>query len=1761
MFDLIHMKRICVVLMALSVTAVLTSFVVHDKRKDKVMDDLWRQYETAMEYDRIRKASDILEDIRDIALRKGCAWDFYDAWEKYVQCCTRRDWKLHDELAARMDEEVRGFGEPVLTYLLDSRTMSAEELVEKINADALLLRTRKNIDVYEGYGTVFSDIIVPTVRNDYEFVLWHLFASKIYDNRFADVSYKMLLDEIGDVYPQAGLAEYHYIMNRKNGDEQASELEDFAKRYEGRAVALPAYLNIARIGLESAADKEDQEFFMDFRERLKGYERLRESYRSGVEKLIADRIEGFDLLIRHLDEEVLSAEISDGKAELYLRNIDKLKIRILDDGETVGETVLENPVCSYYACDTLHYDLPALDDGNYIMEFFSGARKLGERQYQKYSLSMACRQDAEGFAIYVADYRTGRPVECVDLEVVKSGKVVETVRDFRIEGFARLPESVSSILDGPGMCYLRCMAVDGSGRKMKSKSAGLRLRDPFAVDPAAVTSAVLLPERSAYNPDETVRYKAVIYESLSDGSLKTVAEGEIVTVELKSPNGETLASEELRTNEFGSVVGGFPLDRAELYGVHSLVVSSSDGSSIGSCRFAVDEYVLPAFDLVFDSPKKVFHEGDEVVVTGKVMSLSGHSLSSASLEAVVSLGDRTIMKESFKPAPDGSFAVSFKDEADEENRYRSYSVEIKVADVTGETKSFHFSQPVLTEPRLEAVLYNSSDGSACLREGLDGEIMVLDDEHAEISCIARYHYGARECKGLPLEYRLLKDGDTVLEGGVSAGDVLDLPFEGLRSGLYRFVLSYGGVERQLHLLRIREDDSHVCHDVENVFYKLDGDDVRVHFGAGCAPVWAAVEWFDGKGRLLESDLVYLEKGELKVLEYGNGYGTGVRMKVLYFRNGRCYSFSETWTRPLPSKELPLSISSFRDEAAPGSDCSVSVMTDADAEVLVSVFDVATEHIMPNRWRRVTPRPVHMASVPASEKNGMDGDIRINDMGREFHLFMYGRGSDGFVSLEESTVVGYGSRMTGVKAARKTGHSVMDNAAEEAIPFQLTDEAVYESLDIREDFSASLAFEPFLRPDEDGSVNLDFKTSDKLSAFVVSVFAHDKDMNNALVRREMVVTLPVMLSVVQPQYLYAGDRYVLNASVSNTSSSEMQGIIRLDVFNGTDYKSGTPLVSRSADIGIAAGSSSSASFDMDVPSGVDTLGFRLLFTGTAMSSDSDAVMTDGLFVTVPVYVAEQVIEEAHSAVLLEGKSEEMLLDELKGRFVNGSYAGAEYAEVTVLDMLYDALPFVAEAESNDAVALSEAMYVNLLAAGLRAETGEPFEEYVDAAMRIASKILACRDANGGFAWFEGMNASPIITAVVLERFAGIRDRGLLPLVVDMLGEDAVDTYADAVAEAVRYLDSDYFNASGRPVWHGRLSLWQYLNVRSKYVGVSFDTSAARRADGGKRYREFRKSVKECLTPSGGGTVTDGAVVCKARMLAILDALSSSEQGLALAGAWGLSSSSGRIRRTMRRELASLKEYAVGHPSGGIYYPAAVIPFKGLLESEAYAHALISDLFRGLSSDEELGEGLSEMADGISLWMMLQKETQQWGTDAGFVEAMASICDASDDVKSVKVIVLKKRFLKPFEDVKASGNGFRISVEYHRDGRKLSEGDVLHLGERITARYSLWSEENRSFVRLAVPRPACMRPEQQLSGWAGGWLRPLAYGSPYAYREVKADRTLYWIDVFPEEDTVIEEELFVTQEGTFISPAAEIESLYAPHYRANDGFRPSVSVLRR
>ena len=105
-------------------------------------------------------------------------------------------------------------------------------------------------------------------------------------------------------------------------------------------------------------------------------------------------------------------------------------------------------------------------------------------------------------------------------------------------------------------------------------------------------------------------------------------------------------------------------------------------------------------------------------------------------------------------------------------------------------------------------------------------------------------------------------------------------------------------------------------------------------------------------------------------------------------------------------------------------------------------------------------------------------------------------------------------------------------------------------------------------------------ADKLSTFIVQVYAHDVNMQNALVRQEMVVSLPVKLSVVEPKYLYKGDRYVLHGTVSNSSDSPVDGIAALQVYPSSDWQGSAPLETLSQSLIVPAGGSVPFEFEVD-----------------------------------------------------------------------------------------------------------------------------------------------------------------------------------------------------------------------------------------------------------------------------------------------------------------------------------------------------------------------------------------------------------------------------------------------------------------------------------------------------------------------------------------------------------------------------------------------------
>lgn len=1749
-----------------------------------VLTELWKQYDEAKSKDRPKKQSEIAKQIVEEAEKQHLAWDFYDGWNSYISAESSINWRTRNDNWKEFAAAAKAFDEPIVLYMvyMDGYSYSGREKLDYdafVKENAARLKAAHNDAFYtEGLRHEMSAQLPSYISNDYEYVLWR------------NGDYEALKEYLGESYPNAAYAEYKIAMARKDTLRKEA-LEAFVKKYDGKAIALygKGELLSARLN-ELHKAKAGQDEYKALDQEAVTLEKQRKAF-SGSEAKIVSLYNAFDTVHDYLNAKSIITKVVRNELKVFTRNVSRVKLSISESGEkdVLLTKTLDNEKNSFFVYDTLTFALPPMDDGSYVVTTTSVQDKKvsSMADFSRYSISMATRADSKGWGAYIAEQNTGRPIGKADVVLKKNGEEVARVKDFVFRnGFTTLPDEIAKKIkdNSKGWFEIYC-SYKGTDNLVK-KSNGLTIRSMASSTGERYPSGDycnVYTDRGAYNPGDTVCFKGVLYSGDLVKSARAAASHLGVEAVLMDSEWNEVEKLKLETNEFGSVAGEFVLPEGLRNGFFSIQLSS--GNHEGSANFRVDEFVLPTFSISFDPVKELYLPGDMVKMTGKIESYSGHSIVGADVTYKVHTFGKTVKEGTLVPDADGKFEIEFQSDKDDDWEY--YNIDLKVVDGTGETQEAHSGIGISKSISVSASVKNTVDASCDLKVGsasvvADGNVRVelkLRNSYETVS--GKVTYEIRKVKGdLRSEDGIRKADDTVLvvSGEAESGEIKDIDMSSFGAGLYYIeakasVTDNDGKEVKdddtVYFLMISENDKAIDAPVKDYFRAIStnvetGENMKIQYGTADGTIWAVAELFGENRTLLERRMVNINgkrgtDGSLTELEfeYKDTYPDAVFFQLFYFKNSSSKTFSKEFRRIKHTLDLPLEWESFEDKTLPGREYTFTLKTSPSVEILAAIYDKSVDRINSNYWGTVSMRQFSAERVGISARAGRNSDD-VNDADG----LLYDDWDDDMM-LEEKAVVGYGVaknssvRIRGLARASMTNFAlVADDAVEmDAAPMMMSkaagaieEEAAFEEMpevEIRENFAKTLAFEPFLRSGKDGKAELKFRTSDQLSTFNVRLYAHDKSMRNAYLAREMVVSIPVKVSVTEPKYLYVGDKYDMAVNVSSNADAPISGTMFLYQYAGKDYQNSEPVKVSSFKIMVPARASVSHSFEVAVPENAEQeIGLKAAFVADGFS--------DGLFVSVPVYETSQILTEAHSAVILPGMDKEAELEKIRKAFVNTSYHGAEYKEISIIDMVKEAIPTMVEPESEDVISLSEAYYVRKVAESLGVVVSSELSNE-----KLVEKIAACRNADGGYGWFEGMNSSPVLTAVLLERFAKLRDAGL--------GDEGVALKLDS---AVKYLDDSYFRVDW-PFWCGGISMEQYLFVRSLYPSVEFDPKDSGN-DFAKRMKEFKKDVKTYLVPKSERGL-NGQILEKARRLRTLSELVSSDEGIVLANKWGVAlGAKRRMLSSLADDVVSLKEYAADHKDGGMYYPNAVMPFRGLLESEAYAHSMICDLFTdyaggfgGVVPAPDAAKA-TRIADGIRIWLMLQKETQKWGEEPAFVDALNSIMAGSDEVKATKVILMTKTYEKPFREIKAAGNGFSIERKFFLNDEEIAPGAVLKVGDRVRIEYKIWNDENRSFVLLRAPREATLRPVQQLSGMYGWGIRPLRVGNwfsfqPHGYRNVKSARTEFYFDTYPEESTTISEEFYVIQAGTFNAPVVEIESLYAPHYRANVGYEGAIEVV--
>jgi uncharacterized protein YfaS (alpha-2-macroglobulin family) len=215
------------------------------------------------------------------------------------------------------------------------------------------------------------------------------------------------------------------------------------------------------------------------------------------------------------------------------------------------------------------------------------------------------------------------------------------------------------------------------------------------------TKTFFFTDRGIYRPGQTVHFKAIHLQG--DGTTNKLLTNTSLYIELKDVNYQTVGTQTLTTNEYGTVSGSFVIPQGLLNGNMQLY------TYYGSASFSVEEYKRPKFEVNFEPVKGSYKLNEEVKVSGIAKAFAGYNIDGADVSyrvvrnvqypgwwywyrgwgntnpveidnGVMKSNDTGAFEIKFKALPDP--AVSKKDQPT-----YTYTVYADVTDLNGETHS------------------------------------------------------------------------------------------------------------------------------------------------------------------------------------------------------------------------------------------------------------------------------------------------------------------------------------------------------------------------------------------------------------------------------------------------------------------------------------------------------------------------------------------------------------------------------------------------------------------------------------------------------------------------------------------------------------------------------------------------------------------------------------------------------------------------------------------------------------------------------------------------------------------------------------------------------------------------------------------------------------------------------------------------------------------------------------------------------------------
>ncbi|MCK4359567.1 MAG: hypothetical protein KAW92_12680 [Candidatus Cloacimonetes bacterium] len=1025
------------------------------------------------------------------------------------------------------------------------------------------------------------------------------------------------------------------------------------------------------------------------------------------------------------------------------------------------------------------------------------------------------------------------------------------------------------------------------------------------------------------------------------------------------------------------------------------------------------------------------------------------------------------------------------------------------------------------------------------------------------------------------------------------------------------------------------------------------------------------------GKILKKEWIYLNDQqkliEILVKEKHRG---NFSVQFTFVKHNRLYVSNYVVNVPWTNKQLKLEFETFRDKLLPGEKEEWRIkIKDSEgdkvaAEMLTTLYDASLDAFRANYWHfninsyyygqlywqsntgfsveystLVSPNWNIYRSMAYKEYDALNwfGIYWYGSYhGKNKMLFKSQRGGEfeqGIVGIEAPTTSDKldspGMKEESIMLANGEIGGLDESYELDVITAGVEEKRLQEvdlsAVEARTNFNETAFFYPQLKTNEQGDVIISFTIPEALTKWKMMGLAHTKDLKTGTIQNELVTQKQLMVVPNAPRFLREGDEIIFTAKISNLVEKELEGVAELKLFDAitmqpVDAKFNNKKTKKS--FKVKAEQSTLVSWEISIPEGIQAVTYRVVAKAGNFSDGEEKalpILTNRMLVTesLPLPVrGNQTKTFKFDKLLDSGKSKTLRNHKLTLEFTSNPAWYAIQALPYIMEYPYECSEQIFSRLYANSIAShiansspkikrvfdswkdtpgSKALLSNLeknqeLKALLLEETPWVLDAQneterkkrvavlfdlnrmaneLDTAIR---KLQEAQVSNGGWSWFKGMPDSRYITQHIVTGLGHLDHLNIRTVRQD-------DKVWNMLKKAVSYLDErireDYEwllkHASDMDDDHISSIQIQYLYSRSYFKDIPINDRNE------KAFNYFKGQAKKYW-------------LNKSKYMQGMIALALHRYD---------------DKETPKNIIASLKEFSLYSEEMGMYWKdnyAGYYWYQAPIEIQA----LFIEAFDEVTHDKE-------SVENMKVWLLKQKQTQDWKTTKATVEACyALLLKGIDFLENDKLaeITLGNKLIDPFEidDVKIeAGTGYfktswsaneikpkmgNVKVinkndvvawgalywQYFEDLDKITPHETplklkkqlfrekfsdagkviepvtkktkLNIGDRIKVRIELRVDRNMEFVHMKDMRASSLEPENVISRYK--WQDGLGY-----YESTRDAATNFFFDYLPKGTYVFEYPLRVTHLGDFSNGITSIQCMYAPEFTSHsEGIRIEV-----